>query len=199
LESAYSQVKSDIPTKEQLSKTVKKNNESICYYTPEKIRNQSLAKNEVKVVEYVDKYRESLLTVWEKSVLATHSFLKPSDFQFIKETVHTIELNSIPVYCLVDSEDQAIGFIGVANKKVEMLFLAPDYFGKGQGKKLMDFAIHNLKAFKVDVNEQNEKAVEFYQKLGFETFERSEKDDQGNDFPLLRMKLKNNQKDGSKN
>ncbi|RDV12574.1 GNAT family N-acetyltransferase [Pontibacter diazotrophicus] len=44
-------------------------------------------------------------------------------------------------------------------------------------------------AMEVDVNEQNTKAVEFYQKLGFETYERTAQDDQGKDYPLLRMKL----------
>lgn len=39
------------------------------------------------------------------------------------------------------------------------------------------------------VNEQNLKAVQFYKKYGVETFERTDKDDQGRHYPLLRMKL----------
>lgn len=39
------------------------------------------------------------------------------------------------------------------------------------------------------VNEQNLKAIQFYKKYGFETFERTDKDDQGRHYPLLRMKL----------
>jgi len=46
-----------------------------------------------------------------------------------------------------------------------------------------------LKAHKVDVNEQNVGAVAFYENLGFATYERSDKDDQGNDYPILRMQL----------
>ena len=44
-------------------------------------------------------------------------------------------------------------------------------------------------AKQMDVNEQNTKAVEFYRKFGFETYERTEKDDEGKGYPLLRMKL----------
>ena len=71
-----------------------------------------------------------------------------------------------------------------------MLFLSPEYIGKGLGKKLLNFAIHNLNANQVDVNEENTKAVEFYTKFGFKTYERTDKDDQGKNYPLLRMELK---------
>ena len=40
----------------------------------------------------------------------------------------------------------------------------------------------------VDVNEQNHKAEGFYRHLGFQTFERTETDEQGNPFPILKMK-----------
>ena len=71
-----------------------------------------------------------------------------------------------------------------------MLFLDPNYFGQELGKMLMNFALMELAADKVDVNEQNIKAVNFYKKSGFEIIERTEKDDQGRNYPLLRLKLK---------
>ena len=40
----------------------------------------------------------------------------------------------------------------------------------------------------VDVNEQNPDAVKFYERMGFRTFHRDATDDQGNPFPILRMK-----------
>jgi len=141
-----------------------------------------------EIKEYSDRYRDQVLQVWEKSVLATHHFLNPADFQAIKETVKTIDFNAFEVYCLVQNGVVA-GILGVADQKVEMLFLSPDYFGRKLGKKLMDFAINELNADKVDVNEQNTKAVDFYKKFGFKTYERTDKDDQGRDYPLLRMML----------
>lgn len=42
----------------------------------------------------------------------------------------------------------------------------------------------------MDVNEQNPQAVGFYKHMGFDTFKRSEFDEQGNPFPILHMKLK---------
>lgn len=40
----------------------------------------------------------------------------------------------------------------------------------------------------MDVNEQNTQAAGFYRKMGFTAFRRDALDDQGNSFPILRMK-----------
>lgn len=97
--------------------------------------------------------------------------------------------NDLEVFCAFHNDKMA-GFIGIHNKKVEMLFVDPDYRGKGLGKQLMQFAFTNFDADLVDVNVQNTLAVSFYEKLGFETFEKTEKDDLGKNYPLLRMRLK---------
>ena len=141
-----------------------------------------------EIIKYSDTYKQQVLTVWEKSVLATHDFLTPNDFKEIKELVSTINFNDFQVFCLVNGK-VILGFIGVADMKIEMLFLDPKYFGQGLGQKLLHFAVKKLNADKVDVNEQNSKAVKFYHRFGFEIFERTDKDDQGSNYPLLRMKL----------
>lgn len=141
-----------------------------------------------EITKYSDTDKQQILTVWEKSVLATHDFLTSTDFKEIKELVNTINFNDFQVFCLI-GENVISGFIGVAERKVEMLFLDPKYFGQGLGHKLLNFAVKELNADKVDVNEQNTKALKFYQKFGFETFERTDKDDQGRNYPQLRMKL----------
>lgn len=141
-----------------------------------------------KIEKYTDKDREQILNIWEKSVLATHDFLNPTDFEEIKQLVQTFNFNDFEVYCLKQNNEVA-GFIGLAERKIEMLFFSPEYIGKGLGRKLADFAFSELKADKVDVNEQNTKAIKFYKKLGFKTYERTDKDDQGKEYPLLRMKL----------
>ncbi len=147
-----------------------------------------MSNQDFKIEAYTDNDKEQILKVWEKSVLATHDFLKPTDFEEIKILVKTIDFNHFDVYCLKQS-NKVLGFIGVAEQKIEMLFFSPEYIGKGFGRKLTDFAFLELKADKVDVNEQNTNAVKFYEKLGFKTYERTDKDDQGKAYPLLRMKL----------
>ncbi|MCC5938096.1 MAG: GNAT family N-acetyltransferase [Lunatimonas sp.] len=144
----------------------------------------------VSILPYSESDRTQILEVWEKSVLATHHFLMPADFAEIKALVLSMDFNDFEVYCLkVLPSGELAGFIGVADRKIEMLFFSPEYIGKGLGRKLVDFALTTLKATQVDVNEQNGLAVAFYEKLGFKAYERTEKDDQGKNYPLLRMKL----------
>lgn len=141
-----------------------------------------------QIIPYSNNHRAQLIDVWEKSVLATHSFLIPSDFESIKKLVQSMDFSELDVFCLIQS-DNLIGFIGVFDFKIEMLFLSPDYIGKNLGRMLLEYAVNELKANKVDVNEQNIHAVGFYQKFGFVAYERTELDDQGNPYPILRMQL----------
>jgi putative acetyltransferase len=84
----------------------------------------------------------------------------------------------------------AVAFMGVERDKIEMLFVAPQARGTGIGRQLISYAVNELNARYVDVNEQNPQAIGFYEKMGFEIFGRSELDAQDNPYPLLRMRLK---------
>lgn len=141
-----------------------------------------------EIVPYEHKLRQQLLIVWEQSVLATHHFLSPNDFKEIKTLVNNIDFFDFNVYCLKKGTT-IVGFIGMAQRKVAMLFLDPQYIGEGWGRKLLTFAVEELDANEVDVNEQNDAAVKFYLKMGFKVYERTDKDDQGKNYPLLRMRL----------
>jgi len=55
----------------------------------------------------------------------------------------------------------------------------------------LNYAIKNFNVKKVDVNEQNEQAVGFYQHFEFEIIGRSELDSSGKPYPTLHMELKN--------
>ncbi|MFD2201389.1 GNAT family N-acetyltransferase [Shivajiella indica] len=140
------------------------------------------------ILPFKEDYKDQLVSVWGKSVARTHHFLKLTDFVEIRELVKQMDFTQFEVYCLIQ-EQKVLGFVGLTGNKVEMLFLDPDHIGKGLGRKLMDFAIQELKANEVDVNEENTNAVTFYKKLGFEVYERSDKDDQGRDYPILKMRL----------
>jgi putative acetyltransferase len=133
-------------------------------------------------------YKE-ITDVWQASVKATHHFL-PSDFtENLREQVETVYLPMVQLYCAKNEDGKILGFLGVADQKIEMLFLDPDARGKGIGKQLTEFAIQTLKVNAVDVNEQNEQAVGFYLKMGFKQIGRSEKDGQGNEYPILHLFL----------
>lgn len=127
--------------------------------------------------------------LWQVSVKATHDFL-PTDFtDNLRDQMEAVYLPMVELFCAKQPDKRIVGFLGVQNHKIEMLFLHPDHRGKGIGKILIDFAIRELKATRVDVNEQNEQAVRFYLKMGFTQIGRSEKDAQGNNYPILHLTL----------
>lgn len=142
----------------------------------------------MEIISYDDNFREQMIDVWERSVRATHDFVTPDDFDYFKHIVKDIDFHLFSVYCL-RSASRVVGFTGVVDKTIEMLFIDPDFFGQGLGKKLVKFALEDLGAEKVDVNEQNIRSVKFYSKFGFVTYERTDKDPQGKDYPILKMKL----------
>lgn len=131
---------------------------------------------------------DSIVAVWESSVLATHTFLTPSEIRFYKPLVKKFTLSELFLYGIRNSEKKLSGFIGLSSDKIEMLFVAPEFFGQGIGSALINFAIGQ--GFrKVDVNEENLRAVQFYTKHGFNVFSRDELDDCGKPHPILHLRL----------
>ena len=76
--------------------------------------------------------------------------------------------------------------MGLSDELIEMLFVRPDQQGKGYGKRLMEYAVHQkITSTKVDVNEQNGQACRFYQHMGFQVAGRDETDPTGKAFTLF--------------
>lgn len=135
-----------------------------------------------------DKLIEQLADLWEKSVRASHHFLTNEDIEKLNPLVKA-GVSSIETLVVNYDADTPIAFMGLSGNKIEMLFVMPDYFGKSIGKELVRYAIENHNARYVDVNEQNPSALGFYKHLGFTAFDRTELDEQGNPFPILKMRL----------
>ena len=141
--------------------------------------------NMIRRIEVTDYPR--LMEIWESAVLSTHDFLKKEDFLYYKE--------QLPVYFQYvtlfgfEQEGILIGFMGIAEGNLEMLFIDSNYRGTGIGKKMIAYAINNLQVTKVDVNEQNAQAVGFYKHIGFDVYKRSELDGEGKEYPILHMHL----------
>lgn len=132
---------------------------------------------------------DALTTLWEASARATHHFLTEDDFQKITPFVK-MGLSGIETLVVVYDNRKKIAFMGIEAGKIEMLFVSPNYLGKGIGRELAELGISQYKVRYVDANEQNTQAIGFYRHVGFEVFERTELDEQGNPFPILKMKLR---------
>lgn len=131
---------------------------------------------------------EQLLEVWESSVKATHLFLSENEIKSIKKYVPQA-LREIPHLFIVKNGNQfPVGFMGIAEQHLEMLFISQEERGKGFGKKLLKYGIEKYSVNDLAVNEQNPLAKGFYEHMGFEVYKRTELDEQGNPYPLLYMK-----------
>ena len=134
-----------------------------------------------------DELINQLVELWEKSVKATHLFLSADGIKEIKAYVPQA-IQSVETL-VVAMEDRPVAFMGVENNRLEMLFVHPDHTGNGIGKKLVLYGIENFGINEVTVNEQNPKAVGFYEHIGFDTYKRTDLDEAGMPYPLLYMKL----------
>ena len=131
----------------------------------------------------------AIIELWELYVRASHLFLPEDYLQRIKKLRPSI-LEAVKLFVHLENDQKTItGFLGVTDEKIEMLFIHPDKRGQGIGTLLNKFAIEQLHTYKVDVNEQNEQAVGFYKKIGYEVVGRTEVDGLGKPFPLLQMAL----------
>ena len=130
-----------------------------------------------------------VVEVWEASVRATHHFLTEADIQYIKSLVEDDLAQVETLLGVRDGDGQVIGFIGVEGDEVAALFIHPAWRGQGIGRRLFTFAVETLGATRVDVNEQNDQAVGFYRRMGFEVAGRSAMDGLGQPFPLLHMQV----------
>jgi putative acetyltransferase len=133
---------------------------------------------------------EELIVIWEAAVRATHHFLPESDIAYFRPLILAQYFDAVNLFCVRNDEGSILGFLGTSDEKIEMLFIHPDYFGKGIGKLLTLFAINELNIRKVDVNEQNPQAVDFYKKMNFEVVKRNPTDGLGKPYPILEMELK---------
>ena len=132
---------------------------------------------------------ERLIEVWEASVRATHHFLAESDIEFLKPLVLPALPGLAHLLGVRDESGVLVGFVGVADGKIEALFVHPAWHRVGVGRRLARHAVMNLGATRVDVNEQNDQAVAFYLRLGFRIEGRSDVDRMGLPFPLLHMRM----------
>lgn len=133
------------------------------------------------------KLLDALILVWEQSVRATHQFL--SEEKIVNLKPYCAEGLQVVHLLVAFDHKQPVAFLGMLGEKIEMLFVAPSHFRKGIGRTLLQYAIDHYQVCYVDVNEQNPDALTFYLQMGFSIYERTDTDNQGNAFPLLKMKL----------
>lgn len=141
----------------------------------------------MEIVRCTEEDYETLAGIWERSVIATHDFLKEEDFNEIKAALIPDYFPNVDLYAIADN-GVYVGFIGLTQDSIEMLFIDSDRRGRGYGSALMEFA-KQYGATKVDVNEQNPSALNFYKSKGFRITAKDLTDGEGRPYPILHLSL----------
>lgn len=132
---------------------------------------------------------KQLFEVWDKSVRETHLFLSDSEIKNISRYIPQALSSIAHLIVAFNDENNPVAFMGIEDRKLEMLFVSPGYRGKGLGKQLIHYGIENYSIDELGVNEQNPQAKAFYEHMGFQVYNRSDTDEQGNPYPILYMRL----------
>lgn len=130
---------------------------------------------------------ERSIEIWRNAVDATHHFLSQEDRQAIDAMVCDF-LPKVPLWLAVDADNYPMAFMFIDNGHMEALFIDPAYRGKGIGAMLVRHGLSRHPDMTTDVNEQNQQALGFYEKMGFVRTGRSALDGQGRPYPIIHLK-----------
>lgn len=132
-------------------------------------------------------FRE-LTEVWGRSVRATHGFLTEAEIRRIRGYVPHA-LAEVPYLVAAEEKGRYPVFLGASEGMLRMLCLASEERGKGIGRQLLELGIRKYGVRELTVNEQNPNAVEFYTRMGFVPYKRTETDEEGGPSPFRYMRL----------
>ena len=133
---------------------------------------------------------DALLECWLRSVQATHDFVSAEDIAaMVPEVRSYLSSDTAEIWVACDETGAIMGFMGMSGPKMDALFVAPEFQGRGAGRRMVQEAQARHADLTVDVNEQNSSARRFYEACGFVVAGRSELDDQGRPYPLLHLRL----------
>ncbi|WP_052460814.1 acetyltransferase [Microbacterium gorillae] len=131
----------------------------------------------------------ALVAIWRNAVDATHDFLAEADRDEIESRLGSDYFPAVHLF-VAERDGHPVGFSGVLDGTLEMLFVDASARGSGVGTVLLTHAIEHQGVTTVDVNEQNVAAAGFYAHRGFAVIGRSATDDEGRAYPMLHLRLR---------
>ena len=138
-----------------------------------------------KIDLLTDSLKDELIAVWEKSVRSSHHFLAEEDLAYYRPRIRDIYFDAVDLYVI--RNPNVVAFMGLSEDMVEILFVLPSEKGQGYGSALLNFAFGEKYIRKIDVNEQNTEAYQFYINRGYQAIARDEVDADGKPYPIIHL------------
>ena len=127
------------------------------------------------------------LAIWRSATgEAGHDFLSDSDRASIDGEVATM-LPGLQYDLAVDGTGRPLAFVIGDADTIDALFVDPAAQGHGIGRAMVERFAAGKPVVRLDVNEANAPARQFYEHIGFAGTGRSERDGRGRPYPLLHM------------
>lgn len=124
-------------------------------------------KGEISVIRRMEaRDLEAVSSIWLASNLEAHSFIPAEYWRGNYEAVKAA-LAQAEVYVYEDAAG-VLGFVGLSGDYVEGIFVASHARSHGIGRQLLDHVKATHRCLELNVYAKNRRAVEFYQREGFE-------------------------------
>lgn len=113
----------------------------------------------------------SITRIWENAAKPAYYFMDDEFFVNERKHLSNIEFPNVKAW-VITFEDEVAGFIALTKNRIGVLFIDPKYQGYGFGTRLIEKAksIHNI--LLVEVFEENEFGMLFYQRNGFHIIDK---------------------------
>ena len=110
---------------------------------------------------------DKIMEIWLESTIDAHKFISK---EYWNENYNIVKDMYIPMSktFIYEDNDDIRGFISIINNDfIGALFVEKNYQSQGIGKSLIDYAKNLYDNLSLAVYKENEKALEFYKKMGF--------------------------------
>jgi len=132
--------------------------------------------------------RDRLKAIWRAASEQAHSFFTAEQLDAQEQIVGDIYLPEAETWVMVVGADP-VGFIGLIDQFIGGLFVDPSAHGRGIGRRLIAHAQSLKGVLELEVYAENQRAMRFYKRLGFEEIGRRAIDDNGLPFEVVRLRL----------
>ena len=110
---------------------------------------------------------DKIMGIWLESTIYAHKFISKEYWNEKYSIVKDVYIPMSKTFIYEDNDDIR-GFISIINNDfIGALFVEKNYQSQGIGKSLIDYAKNLYDNLSLAVYKENEKALEFYKKMGF--------------------------------
>lgn len=121
----------------------------------------------IRIRNYTEKDRESVMKIWLHSNIAGHYFIPQEYWMEHFDEVRDEYLPKSKIF-VAEEDGEILGFAAVQGEDyLGALFVSEEYWRKGIGKRLLNRCKKRYERLILNVYAENEGAVVFYEKMGF--------------------------------